>query len=190
MRRPSMLTAPASSELAARLPMRQRLSVLLWLIAALTALFAPAWLGNAPRLVYNLTDSAPRGFYLVQPAEVQPGDWVLASLPAAARHLAAQRQYLPAGIPVLKQVGAVGGEHVCVRDSKLWVNAHELASVLTQDSQGRALDAWLGCRRLQPREVFLLSLAHPSSYDSRYFGPVDLPAVHGRVRPVWTWSAP
>ncbi|ULH06451.1 S26 family signal peptidase [Alcaligenes faecalis] len=126
----------------------------------------------------------------MHPVRAQPGDWVLASLPPAARHLAAQRQYVPVGIPVLKQIGAVGGDHVCNRGGTLWINAKAIAQTLTQDSRGRPLAAWEGCRVLHPQELFLLSLAHPSSYDSRYFGPVALPAVHGRARPLWAWSTP
>jgi type IV secretory pathway protease TraF len=35
------------------------------------------------------------------------------------------------------------------------------------------------CRRLEPGELFLLSVTNPASFDSRYFGPVSASAVIG-----------
>jgi type IV secretory pathway protease TraF len=48
------------------------------------------------------------------------------------------------------------------------------------------LPHWDGCRTLQADELFLLMAAVPDSFDSRYFGPVSLSAVIGRLVPLWT----
>ena len=47
------------------------------------------------KLIYNPTESAPKGFYLIVNSAIQKGDYVLADIPEMARKLAARRQYLP-----------------------------------------------------------------------------------------------
>jgi type IV secretory pathway protease TraF len=46
------------------------------------------------------------------------------------------------------------------------------------------------CRRLEPGELFLLSVTNPASFDSRYFGPVSASAVIGVAHPVWLETRP
>jgi type IV secretory pathway protease TraF len=55
---------------------------------------------------------------------------------------------------------------------------------------GRPLPSWQQCRRLEPGELFLLSVTNPASFDSRYFGPVSASAVIGVAHPVWLESRP
>ena len=137
---------------------------------------------TSPRLIYNPSDSAPRGFYLVAPpVQVHVGDYVIAQLPAAAAEVAAQRGYLPRSVPVLKQIAAAGGQFVCVRNGTVFIDAIAVADVLDRDGRHRSMHAWDQCRRLAEREVFLLNLASPASFDSRYFGPVDISFLRGRA---------
>ena len=119
----------------------------------------------------------------------QPGDWIVTRLPAEVIRLAAERDYLPAGVPLLKRVAAISGDHVCARDAHVWINGVPRAAVLSMDRHGRPLQAWRGCRVLAAGELFLLSTARPASFDSRYFGPILRQAVHGRARPLWTWDS-
>src|ERR1700730_4206550 len=79
------------------------------------SMLGAAWLEPAFQLVFNPTDSAPRGWYFITPAaRFRVGDYVVAQIPLAAASLAAARGYLPTTVPLLKQVGAVAGVHVCV----------------------------------------------------------------------------
>ncbi|CAM4004462.1 S26 family signal peptidase [Bordetella tumulicola] len=171
-----------------------QIGLLVCMTAGLAALFAPAMLSRhgraAPRLVFNVSDSAPRGFYAVSTLPVARGDYVVARLPAAMAALAAERRYLPANIPLLKHVAAMYGDHVCVRNGMVRVNGKVLALTLTHDSQGRLLTSWVGCRILTESEWFLLSTDNAASFDSRYFGPVPRAAAYGRAAPVWTWTTP
>lgn len=167
---------------------RARLAVCGLACGGLFAILTPAWMGSSPRLVYNPSDSAPRGFYAVKAAAVQSGDWIVTRLPADVTRFAAERAYLPAGVPLLKRVAAISGDHVCVRDARVWINGVARAAVLSVDRQGRPLQAWRGCRALATGELFLLSTARPASFDSRYFGPILRQAVHGRANPLWTWG--
>ena len=55
---------------------------------------------------------------------------------------------------------------------------------------GRPLHGWPQCRRLQADEVFLLSATNPTSFDSRYFGPVHAADVIGIAQPLWLQEQP
>ena len=116
------------------------------------------------------------------------GDYVVARIPFTAAVLAAARGYLPLNVPLLKQVLAVGGTSVCSNAGIINVAGKPLARPLDADSKGRSLTAWMDCRELAADELFLLNSGVPTSFDSRYFGPVKAADVRGRVTPLWTWS--
>ncbi|WP_420018524.1 S26 family signal peptidase [Xanthomonas medicagonis] len=174
------------------------------MLAALSAagLAALAWASFAhpdPRLIYNPSDSVPIGWYRIDPmasaasrspARVSVGSTVLVRLPAGVAALASQRRYLPAHIPLLKHVGAVAPQHVCIVGGHVLVDGVAVASTLPADRMGRPLLSWPECRPLEQGEVFLLSETNPASFDSRYFGPVSASAVIGVARPVWLETRP
>ena len=138
-----------------------------------------------PLVVYNATASAPIGFYAVLPASpLGKGDLVLVYPPDAARLLAAERGYLPAGVPLVKRVAAVAGELVCARADGVSIGGVVVAHALAADARGRPLHAWSGCGVLGPEAVFLLTADIPASFDSRYFGPVPIGSVIGRLAPL------
>jgi len=185
--------SPAHSRLRARL-----------VLAALSAcgFAALAWAAFVqplPRLVYNPSDSVAVGWYRIEPLHGHPGSLprplsvgniVLTRLPANTSALAAQRGYLPARVPLLKRVGAVAPQHVCVFDALVWIDGVPVAAVRSADRLGRALPSWPQCRQLRPGELFLLSVTNPASFDSRYFGPVSASAVIGVARPIWLEARP
>lgn len=139
-------------------------------------------------VIYNPSSSAPEGWYAIDSAEqLHVGEHVLVRLPGAAAVLAAQRGYLPSGIPLVKHIAAQAPQHVCVRADAVLIDGRPAARLLSADAQGRPLFAWRGCRRLAADELFLLSETSAASYDSRYFGPVTRTRVIGRARPLWTW---
>lgn len=147
----------------------------------------PAW--QLPmRLVYNATASAPVGWYAVVPATtLRVGDLVLTHLPPDVAAMAAERQYLPASVPLLKPVAALAGHSVCIQGGGTMIDGQTVAQLLQTDGLGRALTPWSGCRAMEDGEVFLLSHNSPASFDSRYFGPVQSPLIVGRAIPLWTW---
>jgi conjugative transfer signal peptidase TraF len=164
--------------------------LLLCATIGIAAAIAPAAWRPPARLVYNASASAPLGWYRVRAiASPQVGDYVLAILPNDAAALAARRGYLPAGLPVLKQVAAIAGQQVCVRGIELFIDDELSVLVLRHDRLGRPLPAWRQCRTLQDGELFLANAGSAASFDSRYFGPVLVSAVRGQAVPIWTWSA-
>lgn len=168
----------------------RRAVLLFWMDVGLVALYAPVWMPIPVQIVYNPSDSVPRGWYRIRKAgTLHVGDIVLARLPAVSATLAAQRGYLPVGVPILKPIGAVAPQSVCVSDGVVRIDGDVVATIRTHDGVGRELPVWSQCRRLINRELFLLS-ANPASFDSRYFGPVAATAVTGSAHPLWTWSTP
>ena len=142
-------------------------------------------------IVFNASDSAPRGWYwIAQNAAIHTGDYVLAELPPATAALADERHYLPRTIPLLKHVAALAGQRVCIRDRVVSIDGQPLARALMLDSKQRVLPVWNHCRALDSDELFLLNAQREASFDSRYFGPIRRSAVRGRAIPIWVWNTP
>ncbi|WP_372357100.1 S26 family signal peptidase [Xanthomonas sp. NCPPB 3443] len=152
-----------------------------------------------PRVIYNPSDSVAVGWYRVEPFDPRTASLprplsvdsiVLVPLPATVAALAAQRGYLPMRVPLLKRVGAVAPQEVCISGGIVYIDGVPSAAVLPADRLGRALPSLQLCRRLEPGELFLLSVTNPASFDSRYFGPVSASAVIGVARPIWLETRP
>lgn len=139
-----------------------------------------------PRLVWNLSASAPLGLYAVSPgAKSKVGDMVVAWTPGAIRQLAAQRRYIPANVPLVKRVAAGRDDLVCARDAAVKVNGRRVADRRRNDRAGRPMPWWRGCRLLGQDEYFLLMGDVPGSFDGRYFGPVSSRDIIGKAIPLW-----
>ncbi|MEJ1962244.1 MAG: S26 family signal peptidase [Gammaproteobacteria bacterium] len=150
---------------------------------AFAALVTPSY-----RLLYNPTDSAPRGLYMLIPSSNLAVDaFALVHLPAAPARLAHERHYLPLTVPILKRVAARSGQRVCERHGAVEIDEQLVAHARLRDGVGRPLEPWNGCQMLEESEFFLLSRGSTASFDSRYFGPIHSDAVIGRAIPLWTW---
>ncbi|WP_322084572.1 S26 family signal peptidase [Burkholderia sp. BCC1972] len=161
------------------------------------ALAGASFVSPLPRLTYNPSDSVAVGWYRVDPLDRQTSSLqrplsvdsiVLVPLPAQAASLAAQRGYLPVRVPLLKRVGAVTPQEVCISKGIVRIDGVPVAAALPADRMGRPLAFWQQCRRLEPGELFLMSVSNPASFDSRYFGPVRASDVLGVAHPVWLES--
>lgn len=143
----------------------------------------------APRLLFNTTASAPLGFYLLTPGRYARGELAAVRPPRELASWLARRGYLPANVPLLKEIAATAGQIVCGQDGRISIDGVPLARMQDRDRRGRPLPQFHGCRVLVAGEVFLLNPRAPASLDSRYFGPVPAEGVIGGARPLWTWSA-
>lgn len=194
------MTTVSASSTAPRPRSRLRARIVLACLSAvgLAALAWASFVQPLPRLIYNPSDSVAVGWYRVDPLShkssslprpLSVGSIVLTRLPADATALAAQRGYLPAHVPLLKRVGAVAPQEVCIAGGIVRIDGVPSAAVLLADRWGRSLPSWPQCRQLRPGELFLLSVTNPASFDSRYFGPVRASAVIGVAHPVWLEAA-
>ncbi|TWB03673.1 S26 family signal peptidase [Bradyrhizobium stylosanthis] len=154
-------------------------------IAALVS-FAP----QEPVVIYNASRSAPLGFYYVEPRVPARGELAVYKPPPTIELLILAHEILPAPVPLLKQVVAGAGDEVCrAKDpiGSISINGKVTAEVSEKDREGRPLPSWEGCFRLVEGEFFLMQ-PHPSSFDSRYFGPVMRCDILGVAKSIWTWA--
>jgi conjugative transfer signal peptidase TraF len=169
---------------------RLRQAIIAAVAVGVALVSTPAALNIAPLVVWNASASAPLGLYWVAgKSALKRGDLVLAELPESVRRLADERRYLPAGVPLIKPVAALPGDHTCTIGRAILIGGRVAARRLKRDSKGRIMPAWDGCRLLSADEIFLLNMDVPDSLDGRYFGPTRMDEVIGRLLPLWTWSA-
>jgi conjugative transfer signal peptidase TraF len=155
---------------------------------ALTLLFPPP-----PVLVWNASASAPIGLYYVdswkrfdqQTVDIEIDDMVVAWPPKAAGALAADRHYLPSGVPLIKRVAAIDHDVVCGDGDHITINGGWIVPRRKIDANGRALPWWQGCSVLQEGELFLMMEEHPASFDGRYFGITAPQDVIGKATLIW-----
>jgi conjugative transfer signal peptidase TraF len=148
------------------------------------ALIGISAIAYAPLLVWNASASAPIGLYRVTSGALERGDLVLVRPTNHIAKLAAERRYLPMGVPLIKRIAAMGGDDVCVFNGAVIINGEIGARQLEVDHEGRPMPRWDECRALDADEIFLL-LKPADSFDSRYFGPVPRPQIIGRLAPLW-----
>lgn len=135
--------------------------------------------------VWNVSPSSPTGLYRVEwNADVKRGDIVIARLPERFRELAARRNYLPAGVPLVKRVAAAAGDRVCANGQAISIDGRIGAKRKQFDALGRPLPAWQGCVDLGSRDHFLLG-ENPWSFDGRYFGVTHSSEIVGRAVLMW-----
>jgi conjugative transfer signal peptidase TraF len=149
------------------------------------ALIGISAIGHAPLLVWNASASAPIGLYRVTSGAPERGDLVLVQPSKSIAKLADERRYLPAGVPLIKRITAMGGDDVCAFDGAIIINGKIVARQLERDHAGRPMPRWDECRILTGDEIFLI-LPPTGSFDSRYFGPIPRAQIIGRLAPLWT----
>ncbi|EMB2839716.1 MULTISPECIES: S26 family signal peptidase [Pseudomonadota] len=190
-------TSSASPHPRSRL--RARIVLAGFAAVGLAALAWAAFVQPLPRLTYNPSDSVAVGWYRIEPFDPRTASLlrplsvdsiVLVPLPVEVAALAAQRGYLPTRVPLLKRVGAVAPQHVCIVAGQVRIDGVPSAAVLPADRLGRSLPSLQLCRHLEPGELFLLSVTKPASFDSRYFGPVSASTVIGVAHRVWLEARP
>ncbi len=137
--------------------------------------------------IWNATASVPRGLYwIAHDRRPTKGQLAILWLPRDAATLADQRHYLPRDVPLIKPVAAAPGQQVCRANRDISIDGHVVALALANDSVGRSLPVWSGCFSVASDRLFVLNPAVPTSFDGRYFGPVDSSKLIGRAVPVVT----
>lgn len=165
---------------------RRAYRALVFGVTMLSVLATSASLVPTPRLIWNASASAPIGFYWRVAGRPSRGDLVLARAPLWARRLAAERRYLPIGVPIIKRVAAVAGDVVCASGDVISIEGRPVAHRLASDRMGRPLPQWEGCETLGAGEFFLLMADALDSFDGRYFGVTERRDIIGRLVPLWT----
>lgn len=156
-------------------------------LAVVLALAGTLKLVLAGHVLLNITASVPRGLYWIAPARPPlRGELVVLTIPEQSRSLLHDRGYVPRSIKLLaKPVAAIPGDHVCIRNTLLFINDQLAGTIRTRDSAGRPMPVDALCRPLERDEVFLAT-GHDDSFDSRHFGPVRLDNLRGLLMPIVT----
>lgn len=166
-----------------------------WRIAVLAAIgvsaIAASLPDRAPRYIWNLTPSIPRGLYRLDPqSSVDITTLVAARPPEPLATALDLNGFFPPGVPLLKRVVALPGQRVCRFGAVITVDAIALSAMArARDVRGRPLPLWQGCRRIAADEIFLMNWDSDDSLDGRYFGVLPRSAVIAPVIPVWTDEA-
>lgn len=139
----------------------------------------------------------PIGMYQVDQKTVSRGDLVEVCLPEHIAKFAFERNYLSAGRcangiePVIKQVVGMQSNVVNVQSNGVSINYKRLphSQIFSKDRKGRTLFSVLrGQFILKPNEVFLYGTSDVYSFDSRYFGAIDVKYIQSVLKPVWVFN--
>ena len=143
--------------------------------------------GQAPLFLYPSTPSLPGGLYLKTGDAIERGSIIAFPVPEAARdYQHSIGRTVDPGFLFLKPVIAILGDRVCNDASAgLRINGRHLGSTASRDRQGHLLPIWQGCRRLAADELFTLTDHVLTSFDGRYYGPIDRMHVVGVYRLIW-----
>ena len=153
-------------------------------VFGLMALSFAVFSQGKPRLIWNRTDSAPKGLYWLSDDPFTKGRWVVVSASSGPAQWAETRGYIGRDWPLLKQISGVSGDQICRDERDILINGRRVGTARIYDAQGRLLPVWEGCFTLQADEVFLLNW-HPSSLDGRYFGATSLSDLQGVAVLIW-----
>ena len=144
-------------------------------------------LSSLDLLVWNRTESAPKGLYWRSDAPLEPYGWAVVSGKAPASIWIAEHGFLARDWPIIKRVRGLPGDDICREDETISINGDAVATALKTDSHGLKLPQWQGCFTLTEAQVFLLN-DHSRSLDGRYFGATNLKDVRGSARLIFAVS--
>ena len=153
------------------------------LLAVMISGIGLAVLRPQERILYNPSDSIPKGFYVRDRSEPAVGSIVAIRAADAAPAYAATRDFTGARHRFLKRIAAMDGDTVCAEGSTIRINDMPVAERAETDPAGDPLPSWSGCVTLAGGEVFLLG-DHPDSFDGRYWGISQRDDLTGPWRPV------
>jgi conjugative transfer signal peptidase TraF len=153
--------------------------------------------GYAAGARFNTTKSIPVGMYWTSSAPVEKGAYVLFCPPqTGVFDDAKERDYIGAGFCaggygyMMKRVLAAKDDAVTVSDDGVRVNGEllPLSKPIKADSAGRPLPRFQAEHyTLGNSEVLLMSDVSGTSFDGRYFGPINRSQIKTVIRPVITW---
>lgn len=157
-------------------------------------------LGALTDVRINTTKSIPLGFYRMTSDPVEKGSYVIFCPPnETVFDDAKERGYIGAGYCpggygyLMKRILASESDVVDFSDDGVLVNGELLAfsAPLKTDKVGRPLPrvrlTMANQYRLGAAELLLMSDMSGTSFDGRYFGPINRKQVQGVIRPILTW---
>jgi type IV secretory pathway protease TraF len=147
---------------------------------------APAFQDHPPFII-NETVSMAKGIYAYtdNTNAIKRKDVVALNMTIGANAYLVDELGYPKRTLLIKRVAGLSGDVICRHGMRVTVIA-QTVNAQSKDRFGNLLPVWDRCAVLLPNQVFLLG-DHPSSFDSRYFGPVTKEQLLGTYRGVLTW---
>lgn len=168
----------------------------LWVSLALLVIFSIPPFLHSFRLIpslnllfFNFSHSAPKGVYIAAwDQEIRVGDYLVMTPPEITKPYLYGRQWTTAK-HLLKRVAALEGEQYSISDNWIAMN-DKRAFIYEIDPDNLPLPRLPAGTHIVPDSQFLLvSWDVPSSFDSRYFGPIDKTLIFKKVVPLATVPA-
>ncbi|WP_432737336.1 conjugative transfer signal peptidase TraF [Maridesulfovibrio sp. FT414] len=156
---------------------------------ALALVFLLHWVGFR----FNWTDSMPYGIYQIVPGRPNRGDMITFSLDELNPYcsISTERHYLGlnGNRPLLKVLAGLPGDSLEITEEGILINSILLPHTKAKaaDSNGRELPIFLNSTVIPTAKGLALSTYTENSFDSRYFGLVDIDRMQ-RVIPVLTFK--
>jgi conjugative transfer signal peptidase TraF len=145
----------------------------------------------------NTTKSIPVGLYRIVDESVEKGAYVIFCPPKLdIFDEAKERGYITAGFCsgdyglMMKRVLAAENDRIVLSEAGVSINGELVpsSSPLAIDKQGRAMPRYqFSDYTLTKAELLLMSDVSNTSFDGRYFGPVDRSQVRRVIRPMITF---
>ena len=86
---------------------------------------------------------------------------------------------------MIKKVGCLPGDHLVVDEAnQFFCNGRSLGQALEADSKGRSLLRFSYNGPVPADKLFMVG-THPRSYDSKYFGFIDVHEISHQALPLW-----
>ncbi len=86
---------------------------------------------------------------------------------------------------MIKKVGCLPGDHLAMdAANRFFCNGRLLGLALEADSKGRPLPRFAFNGQVPAGKLFMIG-THPRSYDSKYFGFIDVHEILHKALPIW-----
>ena len=161
-----------------------------WLLSILSALIVL----NLTHIIYfNIfTHSLPYGIYMRINGTPELNDYAATCLTPAMAQYGLSKSYLAPGncatgtVLVLKKIKGLPGDHFAIKHGVFQINGQSYR-IMSKDSSGRPLKIFYKGPEgtIEPGRYILLSDFVKNSWDSRYWGPVN---IHFLLKPLWIFE--
>lgn len=167
----------------------RKIGVIFWILALIIffIFFGAKKLG----FKVNLTHSAPVGIWQVTPlSNIEKGMLIEVCPPAQAIvAVMVNKGYLPSGsckpynaTTILKPIAAIPGDLITIEPGQLIkINGHPVFNSYAKPG----IPSWpAGQYIVQEGQVWVFSSYNNGSFDSRYFGPIEIKTIIGQAAPI------
>ena len=136
-------------------------------------------------LSYQESQSMTPGWYVAYPifgfSKIKRNEKLLFQPNKITEDLMLERGWIAPHAFLMKYAMGVPGDFICIKKNYFWINGQKIGKIFQKDSLGRPLPKLKFCRVLEPKEYWMGSTRVMNSFDSRYFGVVNVNQIKSQV---------